>query len=287
LSLASAKQARAEGLREEKEGATLESLARAKQESRHPSLLLNQDQELLQELKVQEVLLQLKLQELLLRLKLQDPLLRLKVQELLLRLPSLPWEEMTAQLNSARKRSKMDYCSGTNTSLSSWVPPMVLSQWNWYTMAKLGWALLSATMKGWQDPTLLCKCQFVNVEVCLPLSVSPHQTIATIIKTCSGSPDSNEVPRKYRLGTDADLMSDKEQTLTEASVEFVNGQTVMKFTKPMVEDNQISVTVGVNKMLWAHGDENTTTIGYHGDNKNSFTLDLSSESAPVTIPSKG
>ena len=72
----SAKQARAEGLREEKEGATLESRARAKQESRHPSLLPNQDQEL-------------KVQELLLRLKPQDPLLRLKVQELLLQLKVL------------------------------------------------------------------------------------------------------------------------------------------------------------------------------------------------------
>ena len=82
-----AKQARAEGLREEKEGATLESRARAKQESRHPSLLLSQDQELLQELKLQELLLLLKLQELLLQdSKLQEVLLRLKPQDLLLRL---------------------------------------------------------------------------------------------------------------------------------------------------------------------------------------------------------
>ena len=81
LPQASAKQARAEGLREEKEGATLESRARAKQESRHPSLLLNQDQELLQELKLQEPLLLLKLQEVLLQeLKLQRLLLRLKAQ---------------------------------------------------------------------------------------------------------------------------------------------------------------------------------------------------------------
>jgi hypothetical protein len=78
-----AKQARAEGLREEKEGATLESRARAKQESRHPSLLLSQDQELLQDSKLQEVLLRLKPQEVLLRLKVQELLLRLKVKVLL------------------------------------------------------------------------------------------------------------------------------------------------------------------------------------------------------------
>jgi len=86
LPQASAKQARAEELREEKEGATLESRARAKQERRHPSLLPNQDQDLLQELKPQEVLLRLKPQEVLLRLKPQEVLLRLKLQELLLRL---------------------------------------------------------------------------------------------------------------------------------------------------------------------------------------------------------
>jgi len=83
LPQASAKQARAEGLREEKEGATLESRARAKQESRHPSLLLSQDQELLQDSKLQEVLLRLKPQEVLLRLKVQELLLRLKVKVLL------------------------------------------------------------------------------------------------------------------------------------------------------------------------------------------------------------
>jgi hypothetical protein len=62
LTQASAKQARSEGLREEKEGATLESRARANQKSRHPSLLPNQDQELLQELKLQELLLRLNIQ---------------------------------------------------------------------------------------------------------------------------------------------------------------------------------------------------------------------------------
>jgi hypothetical protein len=61
----SAKLARVEGLREEKEEATLESRARAKQENRHPTLLLNQDQELLQQLQLLELLFLLKLLELL------------------------------------------------------------------------------------------------------------------------------------------------------------------------------------------------------------------------------
>jgi len=131
-------------------------------------------------------------------------------------------------------------------------------------------------MKRWEDPTELCKCQFVNVDMSFLLSVSTHQTIATIIKICSGTPDSGNPPQKYRLGTGViEIMSPEEQTLTDASVEVVNGQTVMKFTKPMVEADQIAVTVGENKMLWANGGE-STTIGYHGPNKASFALNLSS-----------
>jgi hypothetical protein len=117
------------------------------------------------------------------------------------------------------------------------------------------------------------------------LSVSTHQTIATIIKICSGTPDSGNPPQKYLLGQGSiEIMSPEEQTLTDASVEVVNGQTVMKFTKPMVEADQIAVTVGENKMLWANGGE-STTIGYHGPtNRSPFTLDLSSGSAPGTNP---
>src|SRR6056300_1197744 len=60
---------------------------------------------------------------------------------------------------------------------------------------------------------------------------------------CSGSPDSG-IPKKYRLGSGMiDLMSTEEQTLTDASVEFKDGKTVMKFTKPLVEPNQIPIVV--------------------------------------------
>jgi len=70
-----------------------------------------------------------------------------------------------------------------------------------------------------------------------------------------------------------EIMPTDEQTLTDASVEVVNGQTVMKFTKPMVEPDQIAVTIGENKMLWANGGD-STTIGYHGTNRAPFSLNL-------------
>ena len=116
---------------------------------------------------------------------------------------------------------------------------------------------------------------------CLHSSTSAFSSSST----CSASPGSGDPPQKYRLGQGfIEIMSPDEQTLTDASVEVVNGQTVMKFTKPMVEPDQIAVTIGENKMLWANGGD-STTIGYHGPNNRSpFTLDISSGSAPVSNP---
>ena len=73
---------------------------------------------------------------------------------------------------------------------------------------------------------------------------------ALSLKSCllySGSPDSG-VPQKYRLGAGKiDLMSPEEQTLSDASVDFKDGKTVMKFTKPLVEPNQVPFVVGNNQ----------------------------------------
>jgi len=94
-----------------------------------------------------------------------------------------------------------------------------------------------------------------------------------------GSPDVG-TPQKYRLkalvvDTDAaiQLMPTEEQTLTDATVEFKDGQTVMKFTKIMKEPNQIEINMGSNNMLWAYG--YSPTIGIHA-NKMGFVVNLSS-----------
>ena len=78
----------------------------------------------------------------------------------------------------------------------------------------------------------------------------------------------------------------EEQTLTDASVEIVEGQTIMKFTKLLVEPGEIEVQLGDNNMLWAHGGD-TTVIGYHSD-RAPFSLNLSSgTSALLQIPNRG
>jgi hypothetical protein len=87
-------------------------------------------------------------------------------------------------------------------------------------------------MKRWKEPLVLCKCLFVNVEECLLLGVSPHQTIATTIKICSGSPDSGNLPQAYVLGNGVIGDPSNSTTLYGANVNVENGKTVMKLTKP-------------------------------------------------------
>lgn len=94
-----------------------------------------------------------------------------------------------------------------------------------------------------------------------------------------GSTDTG-IPQKYRLtvlSVDTDtaiqLMPPEEQTLTDATVEYKDGQTVMKFTKIMKEPNQIEIGMGNNVMLGAHG--SFPTIGYH-TSKLTFSINLSS-----------
>jgi hypothetical protein len=90
---------------------------------------------------------------------------------------------------------------------------------------------------------------------------------------CSGIPGDG-VPQKYRMsskdGNGVVLMLD--QTLMDASVGVIDGQTIMKFTKTMKETGEIEITSGENKFLWAHG--SSDALGYHSS-KSSFALNLS------------
>jgi hypothetical protein len=94
------------------------------------------------------------------------------------------------------------------------------------------------------------------------------------------------VPLKYDLSSKSVegivQMPDSAQTLTDASVEVIDGQTVMKFTKIMKEADEKEITTDANVFLWAHG--TSDALGYH-PGRSSFDLNLSSGSATeVSIP---
>ncbi len=77
-------------------------------------------------------------------------------------------------------------------------------------------------------------------------------------------------------------MPDSAQTLTDASVEVVDGQTIMKFTKIMKETNEIEIKPDANTFLWAYGSSNS--LGFHSA-RSPFDLNLSSGLATeVVVP---
>ena len=71
-------------------------------------------------------------------------------------------------------------------------------------------------------------------------------------------------------------MAEGKQTLSDASIEVNEyGQTVMKFTKLLSEEDEIKILTGSNNrnvMLFAHGSDGI--LGYHGGAKTVFELTI-------------
>lgn len=108
-----------------------------------------------------------------------------------------------------------------------------------------------------------------------------RSTIPVLYLT-SGIPGST--PLKYNLDgyslSTVTPMPDEQQTLIDASITVNdNGQTVMTFTKLMNEPDELEIVYGLNRFLWAHGDD--ATLAYHGSNFGYFTLDVAEPGAAV------
>ncbi|KAL3802987.1 hypothetical protein HJC23_011610 [Cyclotella cryptica] len=98
--------------------------------------------------------------------------------------------------------------------------------------------------------------------------------------------ENGNIPQKYYLGGKADsqiqAMPRSRQTLTDATVEVSNGQTIMKFTKIMNEEGEIEIKAGENKFLWAYG--SSATLGYHPA-RASYIMNLSTGSSEGSVSS--
>lgn len=97
-----------------------------------------------------------------------------------------------------------------------------------------------------------------------------------------GIPGANTV-QKYNLGgknvASIEPMSSDHQTLIDASIEVDEyGQTIMKFTKLLVEDGEIEIVSSggreKNIFLFAHGSDGGDGLGYHGGDRMTFDLTL-------------
>jgi hypothetical protein len=88
------------------------------------------------------------------------------------------------------------------------------------------------------------------------------------------------VPGKYYLGGKYDgaiqPMEEERQTLINATINFENGTSILKFEKQLKEEGEIEILPGVNTFLWARGNDNEFST-YHGNNRNSFQLNLLGE----------
>ena len=71
---------------------------------------------------------------------------------------------------------------------------------------------------------------------------------------------------------DAVNPTDVNPTLTNASIEQTESETVLKFTKPLVEEGELSVYNGSNTIIWAVGTANAW--GNPHFLYGSFTLDF-------------
>ena len=84
------------------------------------------------------------------------------------------------------------------------------------------------------------------------------------------------VPAKYYLGGKYDgaiqPMEQHKQTLMDPTIEVVDDQTILSFTKLLVEKDEIALSTGNNIFLWAHGTDVENT--FHGGNKGSFNINL-------------
>ena len=103
---------------------------------------------------------------------------------------------------------------------------------------------------------------------------------------CSGVPGpQGKTPLKYVLGGKYDAaihpLPDEMQTLTDTRIQFIDGQTLMRFTKIMNEPGEIEIVAGKNIFLWAHGIDAITS--YHHTNRSPFELNLLNGSSSVRV----
>ncbi len=95
------------------------------------------------------------------------------------------------------------------------------------------------------------------------------------VKNLSGIPGEG-APQKYYLGG-KDIsavvpMETEKQTLLDATIEVIDDQTIMKFTKLTNEPGEIEISsTGDNIMLWARGFD--SNLGYH-QSRDQFVLSL-------------
>lgn len=107
----------------------------------------------------------------------------------------------------------------------------------------------------------------------------------SLAKCISGIPNLfGNVPQKYVMEGKTDSlvqpMPEAKQTLSDASVSVIDGQTIMKFTKIMEEEGEVHIKPGDNHFLWAYG--YGFNLGLHAA-RGSIVQNLSTGASEVSV----
>lgn len=118
----------------------------------------------------------------------------------------------------------------------------------------------------------------------------------TILNACSGEPGLSEPKAYYLNGKDQSLITRSNIVLEDATIDFVNGNTVMEFTTTFeslgtqspIEEEPAGISLsGTSSFIWAHGKDGQNELAYHGSNKAVYELnDMSSGTASEAAASK-
>lgn len=115
----------------------------------------------------------------------------------------------------------------------------------------------------------------------------------------SGEPGLSTPKAYYLNGKDQSLITRSDIVLEDATIDFINGQTVMEFTttfeslgveSPMDEEPAGISLSGTSTFTWAHGNDGQNEMTYHGSNKavyqmNGLSTGTGSEAAASAMKS--
>ncbi|KAL7553069.1 hypothetical protein ACHAWF_016315 [Thalassiosira exigua] len=90
--------------------------------------------------------------------------------------------------------------------------------------------------------------------------------------------------QKYDLGRGrAEVMPEGKQTLTDASVVQLNGNTVLEFSKLLMEEGEVSIWEDESVFLYARGEDGGGSFGRHAE-RSSFELSFESAAIADSAP---
>jgi hypothetical protein len=137
---------------------------------------------------------------------------------------------------------------------------------------------------------IFCGKLIADTNGWIGIGISPNGEMSGSVAIV-GLPDDNSI-LKYSLGSGRSVnpMSEEQQTLRDTSITQQDGQTIITFTKLLVEQDELPILTDGSVNIFIHARGMSNTLGYHGS-RISFQMDFGGEndttssSSPTLAPS--